>query len=75
MVMNNQRREEISKAVELIEEAKNILESILYEEQECLDNLPESLQYFERGQTYAENVDRIQESLSTLGEFDDLSDL
>lgn len=43
--MNKQRRNRIAEALELISQARGILEEVKDEEQESYENLPESLQY------------------------------
>ena len=48
--MNKQRRKRIQEALEIIEEAKAILEEVQEEEQEAFDNMPEGLQSSERGE-------------------------
>ena len=59
--MNAKRRKEILKAIVLIEQAKDILEYVAEEEQEAFDNLPESLQYSERGDRMQEIADGIND--------------
>lgn len=73
--MNNARRKSVAEALELIEKARNILEEVKDEEQEAYDNLPESLQYGERGERMQENVDTIEEYLSYLEETDSLEEM
>lgn len=68
--MNNMRRKNVMEALELIEKARNILEEVKDEEQAAYNNLPESLQYGERGEQMQENVDAIEEYLSYLEETD-----
>lgn len=55
--MNKQRRNRIAEALELISQARDILEEVKDEEQESYENLPESLQYGERGEQMQENVE------------------
>lgn len=59
--MNAKRRKEILKAIDLINEAREILEYVAEEEQEAFDNLPESLQYSERGDRMQEVADGIND--------------
>ena len=59
--MNKQRRNRIAEALELISQARDILEEVKDEEQESYENLPESLQYGERGEQMQENVDSLEE--------------
>ena len=40
-----------------LEKAWSILEEVLQEEQECFDNLPESLQCSDKGEMIGENID------------------
>lgn len=64
--MNAQRRKEIQKAIALIEEARTILDYVAEEEREAYDNLPESLQYSERGERMEEIADSIESVCSEL---------
>jgi len=59
--MNKQRRAEIEKALELLEQAQGLLSDAASEEQDYYDNMPESFQSGERG-------DRAQEAATALGE-------
>ena len=59
--MNKQRRNRIAEALELISQARDILEEVKDEEQESYENLPESLQYGERGeQSLQVDVDKLK---------------
>ena len=71
--MNKQRRAELDKASQMIENAKGIIENCQAEEQDCFDNLTEGLQQTERGQLMEENVSRLQDCLDNLDSV--LSDL
>ncbi len=64
--MNKARRKEIERAIELIEQAREILEVVMDEEQEAFDNLPESLQCSERGETMEEYIGVIEEMIDNL---------
>lgn len=74
--MNNTRRKELKKAIELLEEAINIIETVSDEEQEAFDNLPESIQQSERGEImedYIYSMDIVRDQLtSVVGEIDDI---
>lgn len=70
--MNKQRRNRIAEALELISQARGILEEVKDEEQESYENLPESLQYGERGEQMQENVDSLEEFIGTLESSDRL---
>jgi predicted metal-dependent hydrolase len=60
--VNNQRRKDIAKAAALIEDAKSILEDALAEEQEYLDNMPESFQNGEKGELAQAAIDALDEA-------------
>lgn len=57
--MNADRRKQIEKAIELMEEAKGILENCKDEEQDYLDNMPESLQMGDKGQKAGEAIENL----------------
>jgi len=66
--MNAEKRKELAKAIELMEEAKGIIESISEQEQECFDNLSENLQQSERGQRFSEIASSLSDVVSTIDE-------
>ncbi len=64
--MNKARRKELASIVELIEEARERLKAVRDEEQEAFDNMPESLQESERGETMQEYIDTMEQALGDL---------
>lgn len=75
--MNKLRRKELSRIIEKLErlealrlEIKDELETVLEEEQEAFDNLPESLQESERGQQMQEYIEAMDGALDALDEYD-----
>ena len=46
--MNKARRKELERAIELMAEARDIIEDCKAEEEEYLENMPENLQYSEK---------------------------
>ena len=66
--MNAQRRKEILRAADLIEQAREILQNATEEEAEAFDNMPESLQESERGQKMLEYIDSLETAVSQLEE-------
>lgn len=64
--MNKLRRKEIAKAIELLEQAREILEQVKDDEQDAFDNLPESFQYSERGEEMEDCIYTIEEFLDSL---------
>lgn len=72
--MNNQRRKVLdnikSKLAELLEE----LESVQGEEQEAYDNMPENLQYSERGERAEEACSNLDSAVDSINEAMDYID-
>lgn len=64
--MNKQNRKQLEKAVALIAQAQEIVETIKDEEQEKFDNLPESLQQSEKGEQFEENISALEDALGDL---------
>lgn len=64
--MNAERRKRIGKVWDVIEDLKNELEYIKEEEDEALDNLPESLQYGERGERMQSAIDNLDYAISSI---------
>ena len=67
--MNAARRKELKRALEMLDEAKTILEQVAEEDQEAYDNLPESIQDSEKGEQIYDNADTLS------GYMDDLDDM
>ena len=66
--MNKQRRKELENAVALLERAKDIIECVAADEREAFDNLPEGIQYSERGEQMEEYADTLDEFFEALEE-------
>ena len=64
--MNKARRKELAEIVELLEEARERLEAVRDEEEEALENLPESLQASERGEAMQAAIDAMEDVLAAL---------
>ena len=63
--MNNERRKEIQKAINLIE---NLVQSILNEEQDAYENMPEGLQESVNGVNSIDAQDSLEAALDALEE-------
>lgn len=63
--MNNKRRKEIANAIRQIE---NVVSSILADEEEAFDNMPESLQESERGYMSQDAQDNLSNAVDALEE-------
>lgn len=64
--MNRARRKELAKVVALIEEARELLEAVIDEEQEAFDNMPEGRQQSERGEAMKEYIYTMEELLDAM---------
>ena len=58
--MNNARRKEIEKITADLEAIKERIEALQEEEQDAFDNLPESIQYGERGDKMQSTIDNLE---------------
>ena len=64
--MNRAKRKELRRAVNLIIDAQDIIESISEAELEAYENLPEGIQDSERGEAFAEASDALCEQAEAL---------
>ena len=64
--MNNTKRKELKKAIDLLEEAKSRIETIMNEEQEGFDNLNEGLQQSMSGQAMEEAVGNMETAIDSI---------
>ena len=68
--MNKERRQKIGKIIERLEDIAAELEAIAEEERDAFDNLPESIQYSERGEAMEAAADDLED---VSGEVSDLA--
>ena len=66
--MNRTRREAIDDLIEQLENIQQQIEALKDEEQTAYDNLPETLQYSERGETMTEAIDNLESAESSVEE-------
>lgn len=66
--MNKQRRKQLDKSFILINEAMNIIQGVMDDEQEAYDNLPAGFQNGERGEEMSGNIESLEEATSYLEE-------
>lgn len=64
--MNTKRRIELTKAINLLKQARDVIDSILGEELEAYYNMPESLQCSERGETMYGNIKILEQNVSNI---------
>ena len=64
--MNKTRRENLQKAIDLLSQAKDIIDYVADEESEARDNLPENLAGSERYEQMDENCDELESAADDL---------
>lgn len=69
--MNKMRRRTIKSLVEQMEAIKSEFENLFDEEQDAYYNMPESLQYSERGETMSEGIEVLSDTYDTIGDIID----
>ena len=72
--MNKSRRSRLSILQEQIQDIMSAMDEIRNEEQEAYDNLPESIQYSERGDAMTDAIDSMDEAASLLEDIDSYLD-
>ena len=66
--MNKQRRNKLNDAINCIEAAKGIIVNVKNDEEFAFDNMPEGLQYSDRGYKMEENIDNLDEAIDKIEE-------
>ena len=64
--MNKARRKAIEEIIDQLGTLKEQIESVSEEEQEAFDNLPESIQYSERGDAMDEYITDLDDAASSI---------
>jgi len=64
--MNKERRSKILQVIKEIEIVKNSLQSILDDEENVFDNMPENLQCSARGEESEESIEYMDEAVEAL---------
>ena len=64
--MNKQRRQLIKKNIDILEVVKSNLESIMEDEQDYFDNMPENLQGSSRGEIAEEAIDLLNDIIDKI---------
>ena len=79
--MKEERLKTLKRCLNMIQNAHDVLEEVRDEEQDAFDNLPEGLQYSERGEMMEEAIDNLDEAidylddvLSSLGDVETTAD-
>ena len=66
--MNNKRRDLLRLAISSLEQASEYISRALDQEQDCLDNMPENLQYSERYEKMEDVISHLEESIENIDE-------
>jgi len=66
--MNKERRQRLQEAIGHLESASSIVEDVSMEEQLAHDNLPEQLQWTEKGEKMEEVISNLEEAVSLIDE-------
>ena len=66
--MNKQNRKVIEGYIDSLEEIKQNVEDMLYEEQEKIDNMPEGLQESERGYAIQFAIENLESASDSIGD-------
>ena len=66
--MNAKQRKKLQGYVDSLDEIRSNIETMMEEEQEKLENMPESLQESERGEAMQEAIDNLESAESSLEE-------
>ncbi|MSS16793.1 hypothetical protein [Sodaliphilus pleomorphus] len=65
--MNANRRKRLEKVIGRLTELMAEIDAVREDEQEAYDNMPEGLQYSERGEQMSDNIDTLDMSYLDLG--------
>lgn len=66
--MNKSRRSRIDEIIQKIEDLVYDIDVLRDEEEESYENLPESIQYSDRGEAMSEAIDNLESAISSLEE-------
>jgi hypothetical protein len=66
--MNDIKRKRLDEAIELLTNAKEIIDEVSSEERGAFDNMPDSLQSADIGEKLEGNADTLDEALSEIDE-------
>lgn len=64
--MNKARRSALADVIKLLEIVNGSLEDLCAEEEEAFDNMPESLQESQRGETMQDTIDYLSDACSSI---------
>ena len=66
--MNKNRRKQLEDLCKKLEELKDKIDGILYDEQDYFDNMPENLQGSQRGSDSEEAISHMEDAINAIDE-------
>lgn len=64
--MNDKKRKKLSRAINLLKQAYDIVDGVVDEESDDMDNMPENLQTSERYDKMESAIDKLEEALEQI---------
>lgn len=64
--MNNQKREKLKLARGFLSRASDIVSGVLDDEQDCLDNMPDNLQYSDKYERMEAAISKLEDGLNNI---------
>ena len=64
--MNKTKRDRLKTVRNLLNQASNIVSEVLDDEQDCLDNMPENLQYSDRYERMEAAISNLEDGLNSI---------
>lgn len=64
--MNNERRNKLREIIMQMQNIKHLITDVKNQEEYAYDNLPESLQYSDRGYNMEDNIDKIDDIIEQM---------
>lgn len=64
--MNNQKREKLKLARSYLSKASDIVSGVLDDEQDCLDNMPDNLQYSDKYERMEAAINELEDGLNNI---------
>lgn len=66
--MNSERRERLRESINNLRRAESIIDTVLEQEKEALDNIPENLQYSDRSVSMESAINYLEDAISNVQE-------
>ena len=66
--MNNARRKKLSMAGDILDNAKALVEEVMYEEEDALGNMPENLENSDQAEAMEEAIANLDSAITSIEE-------